>query len=130
MKEFVGKWQDNGAVAGDLTHTEMKGEGIVLGQGRVFGHWRKIQPACTAQQCCWQQQRTTCQPSRRQPTLPTALPLACRHCLTEAISELGRFYQAKGPRARLDTPTRDSILAHLAAVEAGLPEEEKSLLGF
>lgn len=72
VKEFVGKWQDNGDVAGDLTHTEMK----------------------------------------------------------DAISELGRFYQAKGPRARLDTSTRDSILAHLAAVEAGLPEEEKSLLGF
>jgi hypothetical protein len=26
VKEFVGKWQDNGDVAGDLTHTEMKGE--------------------------------------------------------------------------------------------------------
>lgn len=44
MKEFVGKWQDNGAVAGDLTHTEMKGEGIVLGEGGV-GNWGQIQPS-------------------------------------------------------------------------------------
>jgi hypothetical protein len=64
-------------------------------------------------------------PSQTAFSLPPLLSLRA-----DAISELGRFYQAKGPRARLDTSTRDSILAHLAAVEAGLPEEEKSLLGF
>jgi hypothetical protein len=48
----------------------------------------------------------------------------------DAIYQLGRFYQTKGPRARLDEATRDNILGHLAAVEAALPPEEKSLLGF
>ncbi len=48
----------------------------------------------------------------------------------DALSELGRFYQAKGPRARLNAATQQSVLQHLAAVEAALPEEEKSLLGF
>jgi hypothetical protein len=26
VKEFVGKWRDNEAVIGDVTHTEMKGD--------------------------------------------------------------------------------------------------------
>lgn len=26
VREFVGKWQDNAAVVGDVTHSEMKGE--------------------------------------------------------------------------------------------------------
>ncbi|KAF8055488.1 tmcC [Scenedesmus sp. PABB004] len=71
VKEFVGKWQDNGDVAFDASHDEMKG----------------------------------------------------------ALSELGRFYQRAGPRSRLDEATKSSVLAHLAAVEAALPAEEKSLLG-
>eukprot|EP00878_Enallax_costatus_P015383 GHUV01016114.1.p1 GENE.GHUV01016114.1~~GHUV01016114.1.p1 ORF type:complete len:198 (+),score=26.86 GHUV01016114.1:98-691(+) len=71
VREFVKTWQDNAAVAGDVTHNEMR----------------------------------------------------------VAISELGRFYQKNGPRSRLDASTKDSILGHLAAVEAALPPEEKSLIG-
>lgn len=59
--------------------------------------------------------------------VPTSLYVAAA---ADALSELGRFYQSKGPRARLNDSTKDSVLAHLAAVEAALPEEERSLLGF
>jgi hypothetical protein len=48
----------------------------------------------------------------------------------EAISELGAFYQAAGPRARLSEATKTSVLRHLAAVDDALPAEEESLLGF
>jgi hypothetical protein len=55
------------------------------------------------------------------------LPLLLR---SGALSELGRFYQAAGPRSRLSEEVKGSVLAHLDAVEAALPPEEKSLLGF
>jgi len=35
VKEFVGKWQDNAAVVGDITHTEMKGKTQVLRATRI-----------------------------------------------------------------------------------------------
>eukprot|EP00879_Flechtneria_rotunda_P005315 GHRR01005602.1.p1 GENE.GHRR01005602.1~~GHRR01005602.1.p1 ORF type:complete len:208 (+),score=88.86 GHRR01005602.1:136-759(+) len=49
--------------------------------------------------------------------------------MQSALSQLGRFYQKNGSRSRLDDATRQSVLSHLAAVEASLPEEPKSLLG-
>lgn len=72
VREFVGKWQDNPAVAGDPSHDEMRG----------------------------------------------------------VLSELGRFYQSAGPRSRLSAEVKGRVLQRLAAVEAALPEQEKSLLGF
>jgi hypothetical protein len=47
-----------------------------------------------------------------------------------ALSELGRFYQANGPRSRLSEEVKGHVLCHLAAAEAALPPQEKSLLGF
>jgi hypothetical protein len=37
VKEFVGKWRDNEAVIGDVTHTEMKGDQAQLAFGRTGG---------------------------------------------------------------------------------------------
>jgi hypothetical protein len=58
------------------------------------------------------------------------LCFAALHLGAGALSELGRFYQAAGPRSRLSEEVKGSVLAHLDAVEAALPAEEKSLLGF
>ena len=43
--------------------------------------------------------------------------------LTRAIQTLGRFYSAKGQRARLDEDTAAALLAALDEAEAGLPRK-------
>ncbi|KXZ54350.1 hypothetical protein GPECTOR_5g431 [Gonium pectorale] len=43
--------------------------------------------------------------------------------LKEALAELGEFYMAYGQRTKLSTPVRDSVLKHLAAARAAIPEE-------
>jgi hypothetical protein len=46
-----------------------------------------------------------------------------------ALSELGTYYQKNGPRSRLSAEAAAGVLAHLDAVEAALPPEQKGLLG-
>lgn len=49
--------------------------------------------------------------------------------MTAALKELGAFYQANGPRARLGGDAAAGVLARLDRVDASLPPEEKGLLG-
>ncbi|KAG2425930.1 hypothetical protein HXX76_013304 [Chlamydomonas incerta] len=44
--------------------------------------------------------------------------------IKEALAELGEFYLAYGQRTKLTPPVRESILRHLKAARAALPEEE------
>jgi hypothetical protein len=54
----------------------------------------------------------------------------CCHAITsELLGELGQFYMRNGSRSRLSDEVRESVLQHLEAVRAALPEEPKSLLG-
>lgn len=49
VKEFVGKWQDNAAVAGDITHDEMKGAHPRQQPTRLWSHACPRSPlACSA----------------------------------------------------------------------------------
>lgn len=45
--------------------------------------------------------------------------------LIQSIQELGQFYQKNGQRARMNLGTGRSILDHLDAAEAALPEREE-----
>jgi len=48
---------------------------------------------------------------------------------TDALQELGTFYQKNGPRSRLTAEAAAGIRQHLDAVESALPSDKKGLLG-